>query len=342
MSLEGTQIRLRRRPTGSPQPDDFELARVEIGDPGPGEVRVKTLWLSLDPYMRGRMNDGPSYARPVGLGEVMTGEVVGRVEASRVDGVAEGTLVRAPSGWQTHAIHSAGAVTPLPELGVPPQTHLGVLGMPGLTAYAGLFELGQPQPGETFLVAAATGPVGSLAGQFARRRGLRTIGVAGGAEKVRWLAERFGFEIGLDHRADDFEDRLAKAVRESGVDIYMELVGGRVLEAVRPHLNVHARIPVIGTVAHYNAAAPVPGPDRLPGFMRDVLVKRLSVRGMIVWDFEHVRERFLAEVAPLVRSGDIHYLEDVVEGIDGAPAAFIGLLEGRNRGKLVVRVATDT
>jgi hypothetical protein len=335
-----TQIRLRQRPDGPPRLDDFEVARVDVADPAPGEVRLETLWLSLDPYMRGRMNDGPSYARPVGLGEVMTGEVVARVEASAADGLAVGTLVRAPVGWQTHAVLPAAEVTALPELGVPPQTHLGVLGMPGLTAYAGLLELGRPEAGETLVVAAATGPVGSLAGQLAKRRGVRTVGIAGGAQKVGWLGDVFGFDVALDHRADGFADALVRACPD-GVDIYLELVGGDVAAAVRPLLNTHARIPVIGTVAHYNAAVPPAGPDRLPGFMRDVLVRRLAVQGLIVWDYAHLRARFLAEVAPLVRAGEIRYIEDVVDGLDAAPAAFIGMLDGRNRGKLLVRVAAD-
>ncbi len=339
MTPASTQIRLRARPSGAPRLDDFEVARVDVTAPGPGEVLVKTLWLSLDPYMRGRMNDGPSYARPIALGDVMTGEVVGRVEASAA-GLAVGTLVRAPSGWQTHAVHPADAVTPLPELGVPPRAHLGVLGMPGLTAYAGLMELGRPQPGETLVVAAATGPVGSLTGQLAKRHGLRAVGIAGGGEKAGRLTEVFGFDVGLDHRADGFAHALGAACPD-GVDVYVELVGGHVLAAVRPLLNTHARMPVIGTVAHYNAAAAPQGADQLPLFVREVLVKRLTVRGLIVWDYAHLRGRFLDEVAPLVRSGEIRYLEDVVDGLDAAPAAFIGMLEGRNRGKLLVRVAAD-
>jgi NADPH-dependent curcumin reductase CurA len=335
-----TQIRLRRRPVGAPRLDDFEVARVEILEPAPGEVRVASLWLSLDPYMRGRMNDGPSYARPVGLGEVMTGEVVGRVEASAAAGLEAGTLVRAPSGWQTHAIHPADAVTPLPDLEVPPQTHLGVLGMPGLTAYAGLFELARPRPGETLVVAAATGPVGSLTGQLAKRHGLRTVGIAGGPEKAAQLTEVFGFDAGLDHRAEGFAEALRTACPD-GIDVYVELVGGHVLAAVRPLLNTHARVPLIGTVAHYNATRPPDGLDQLPVFMREVLVKRLTVQGLIVWDYARLRARFLDEVAPLVRRGEIRYLEDVVDGLDAAPAAFIGMLEGRNRGKLLVRVAAD-
>jgi NADPH-dependent curcumin reductase CurA len=183
--------------------------------------------------------------------------------------------------------------------------------------------------------------VGSLAGQLARRTGLRTVGIAGGGEKARQLTELFGFDAGLDHRAASFGDDL-RAACPDGIDVYVELVGGHVLAAVRPLLNTHARVPVVGTVAHYNADTPPAGPDRLPAFLREVLVKRLAVHGLIVWDYEHLRPRFLTEVAPLVRDGEIRYLEDVVDGLDAAPAAFIGLLEGRNRGKLLVRVADDT
>lgn len=334
------RIVLRRRPNGAPVADDFEHVRTPVPEPGPGEVRVETHWLSLDPYMRGRMNDGPSYAKPVGIGEVMTGEVVGRVTASRAQGVAEGTLVRAHAGWQTHAVLRASAVRPLDAMGLPPRLFLGVLGMPGLTAYAGVMELGRPKAGETLVVAAATGPVGSLAGQLAKRSGLRAVGIAGGPEKTAMLTGAFGFDAGLDHREPDLAARLREACPE-GVDIYVELVGGAVLRAVRPLLNTHARMPVIGTIAHYNATAAPEGTDRLPGFMREVLTKRLSVQGLIVSDFEHLRERFTSEVAPLVRRGAIHCLEDVVDGLDAAPRAFIGLLDGHNRGKLLVNVAPD-
>jgi NADPH-dependent curcumin reductase CurA len=340
MTIACHQVLLRRRPRGAPVAEDFAFARVPVPEPGAGEVRVRTLWLSLDPYMRGRMNDGPSYAAPVALGAVMTGEVVGRVEASRSPAVPEGTLVRAHAGWQTHAVLPADAVTPIRPEGVPPQAYLGVLGMPGLTAYAGLMELGRPKAGETLVVAAATGPVGSLTGQLARRLGLETVAVAGGPEKTALARELFGFTAALDHRAADLAERLGDAC-PNGVDIYVELVGGAVFAAVRPLLNTHARVPVIGTVAHYNATGPAAGPDRLPGFMRDILVKRLSVQGLIVWDYAHLRERFEAEVGPLVRDGEIAYLEDVVAGLEAAPQALIGLLEGRNRGKLVVEVAAD-
>ncbi len=340
MSDQRLRILLRRRPTGAPVLDDFQFDRTALPEPCTGEVRVRTLWLSLDPYMRGRMNDAPSYAPPVALGDVMTGEVVGRIDASRAPDLPEGTLVRAPVGWQSHAVLPATAVPPLDPLGLPPQLFLGVLGMPGLTAYAGVLELGRPKNGETLVVAAATGPVGSLAGQLAKRYGLRTVGIAGGPDKATLLTDLFGFDLGLDHRAPDLADRL-RAACPDGVDIYVELVGGTVFAAVRPLLNTHARVPVIGTIAHYNTAATQDGPDRLPLFMREILTKRLAVQGLIVWDYAHLHERFLSEIVPLVRNQEINYLEDVIDGLDEAPRAFIGLLEGRNRGKLVVRVAED-
>lgn len=334
------QVTLRRRPEGRPCPDDFAVIDVPIAEPGPGEVRLRTLWLSLDPYMRGRMADGPSYAQPVPLGGVITGEVVGRVEASSAPDRPVGAYVRGHGGWQSHPVMPA-EVTHLVDPSLAPlPAYLGVLGMPGLTAYAGLLELGRPKAGETLVVAAATGPVGSLTGQLAKGLGLRTVGVVGGPEKVRLAKDTFGFDVALDHRSPTFAEDLAAAC-PNGVDVYVELVGGHVLAAVLPLLNQHARMPVIGTIAHYNAASPPPGPDRLPALMRLVLVKRLRIEGMIVLDFEHLRERFVAEVAPQLRSGAIRYLEDVTEGLEAAPAAFIGLLEGGNRGKALVRVGGD-
>ena len=334
------QVILRRRPQGRPTPDDFAIVDVPAPPLGPGEVRLRTLWLSLDPYMRGRMADAPSYAQPVPLGSVMTGEVVGRVEASSDCARPVGAYVRGHGGWQTHPVLPAAATHLVDPTLAPLPRHLGVLGMPGLTAYAGVRELGRPRPGETFVVAAATGPVGSLAGQLARGQGARTVAIAGGAEKVRLAREDFGFDVALDHRSPSFADDLAAACPE-GIDVCLELVGGHVLDAVLPLLNVHARVPVIGTVAHYNATALPAGPDRLPWLMRQVLIKRLRVEGLIVWDFEHLREPFVAEVAAGLRDGSLRYLEDVVEGLEAAPAALVGLLEGANRGKVVVRVAAE-
>ncbi|MEO1091300.1 MAG: NADP-dependent oxidoreductase [Pseudomonadota bacterium] len=332
------QVVMRQRPHGKPSAADFDLVERPTPAPGPGEVLVETAWLSLDPYMRGRMAAGPSYASPLEPGDVITGEVVGRVSQSCVPDIPAGSFVRAPSGWQSHAVHAASAVHVVDPGKAPLSAYLGVLGMPGLTAYAGLHELGRPKASETLVVAAATGPVGSLVGQLAKRLGVRTVGIAGGADKVEMLAETFGFDVALDHRSANF-DKALRAACPGGVDVYVELVGGHVFDAVLPLLNVHARIPVIGTVAHYNATESAPGPDRMPMLMRQILVKRLAVEGLIVWDFEHLRPRFVDEMAALIRVGAIRYVEDVTEGLAAAPEAFIGLLEGANRGKALVRVA---
>ncbi len=334
------QIVLRRRPRGAPTADDFAVVETPLPEPGPDEVRLRTLWLSLDPYMRGRMSEGPSYAASIPLGGVISGEVIGVIEASSVADRPVGSYVRAHAGWQTAAVLPAHATQPVDPALAPLSAYLGVLGMPGLTAYAGLLELGKPQPGETLVVAAATGPVGSLVGQLAKRRGLRTVGIAGGAEKAALARNRFGFDVALDHRSPTFERDLGAACPD-GVDVYVELVGGRVLDAVLPLLNVHARVPVIGTIAHYNATALPAGPDRVPWLMRQILVKRLRIDGLIVWDFEHLRPQFVTEVADLIATNELRYLEDVSEGLEAAPGAFIALLNGGNRGKALVRVAAD-
>ncbi len=333
-----TRIVLASRPVGEPKPTDFRLEQATLPEPGDGELVLETLYLSLDPYMRGRMSAAKSYAKPVEIGAVMEGEVVARVLASRDPTHAEGDLVLARSGWQTHAVLPAAGVRRVPDAAEPISTALGVLGMPGLTAYVGLGNIGKPKPGETVVVAAATGPVGSAVGQIARQRGARAVGIAGGAPKVRALTEEFGFDVALDHRAPDFREKLAAACPD-GIDVYFENVGGAVFDAVLPLLNTFARIPVCGLVAHYNDTAPPPGPDRVPGLMRAVLSKRLTVRGFIVYDFAEDIPAFEREMTAWVREGKVRYREDVVEGLENAPEAFIGLLKGDNFGKLVIHVA---
>lgn len=333
-----TRIVLANRPVGEPKPTDFRLEQATLPEPGDGELVLETLYLSLDPYMRGRMSAAKSYAKPVEIGAVMEGEVVARVLASRDPAYAEGDLVLARSGWQTHAVLPAAGVRRVPDAAEPISTALGVLGMPGLTAYVGLGNIGKPKPGETVVVAAATGPVGSAVGQIARQRGARAVGIAGGAPKVRALTEEFGFDVALDHRAPDFREKLAAACPD-GIDVYFENVGGAVFDAVLPLLNTFARIPVCGLVAHYNDTAPPPGPDRVPGLMRAVLSKRLTVRGFIVYDFAEDIPAFEREMTAWVRDGKVRYREDVVEGLENAPEAFIGLLKGDNFGKLVIHVA---
>ena len=338
MSSQMRRIALARRPAGLPEPADFALETGPLPEPAEGEVLVGTRHLSLDPYMRGRMNDGPSYAAPVEIGGTMTGQGTGRVMASRAPGFAEGDLVTGMTGWASHAVLKAADLRKLPDPALETAA-LGVLGMPGFTAWVGLDRYASMQAGETLVVAAATGPVGAMVGQLARLAGLRTVAVAGGAEKCALARDTFGFDAALDHRAHDAKT-LRKALAEAapgGVDIYWENVGGKVLEAVLPLMNPHGRIPVCGTIAWYGGVES-DGTDRLPMLWRSVLVKRLHVNGLIVFDHWDRFDAFLSEVAPKVAAGEITWLEDVAEGLENAPDAFIGMLQGRNRGKQIVRV----
>ena len=339
-SMPNTAVLLRRRPEGEPKPDDFEIVERPCPAPGPGEVRLETLWLSLDPYMRGRMSAARSYAAPIELGEVMTGQAICRVESSNVASFRPGDLLLAPCGWQAVSISNGEGLVPFTSRPKPVTAALGALGMPGMTAYAGLAEIGKPKPGETVVVAAATGPVGSMVGQIARLRGCRAVGIAGGPEKCRLLVEHFGFDAAIDHRAPDLGARLAAACPK-GIDVYFENVGGAVWEAVLPLLNTFARVPVCGLVAQYNATALPDGPNRVPEVMRAVLSRRLTLRGFIVWDFEHRRGEFLREVGGWLANGDVKMLEHRVEGLANAPAALVDMLGGRNTGKVLVRVSPD-
>ena len=334
------RIVLARRPQGAPTPEDFRLEEAGLPEPGQDEVLVRTLWLSLDPYMRGRMSEGPSYAAPVGLGEVMEGECVGEVLASRHPGLAAGDLVAGHGGWQDHFVLPGPRLRKLDPEAAPLSTALGVLGMPGLTAYAGLLAIGRPQPGETVVVGAASGAVGAIAGQIAKLKGARAVGIAGGADKCRYVEEELGFERCLDRKTPDLPARLAAACPD-GIDVYLELVGGEVFWAVLPLLNRNARVPVIGGIAWYNLPGLPEGPDRTPLLMRAVLTKRLLVQGMIVWDYAAMQPDFEREVGVWVRSGELKYREDIVDRLERAPEAFLGLLEGRNFGKLAVRVAPE-
>lgn len=333
-----TQIRLARRPVGEPKDSDFELVTEELPEPGEGQVLLRTVYLSLDPYMRGRMSDAKSYAEPVGIGEVMVGGTVCEVLESRSDKRRRGDLVLAYTGWQTHAVVDARHTRRLDPAQAPVSTALGVLGMPGFTAYAGLLEIGRPQPGETVVVAAATGPVGSVVGQVARIRGARAVGIAGGPEKCRALLEEFGFDAAADHRSPAFVEDL-RAATSDGIDVYFENVGGPVTDAVIRRLNRYARIPVCGLVSSYNATEAPPGPDRLPAFLSRVLTLSLTVRGFIQDEFVPTHhDAFLAEMGGWVRDGSVRYREDVVDGLENAPEAFRGMLAGRNFGKVLVRV----
>jgi NADPH-dependent curcumin reductase CurA len=332
------QIRLAARPEGRPGPEHFRLEEQPVPPPAEGEVLLQTLYLSLDPYMRGRMSAARSYAKPVEIGAVMEGGTVCRVLESRHPGFAPGDVVLSHSGWQSHALASGEGLRKLDPTVAPVSTALGVLGMPGFTAWSGLLLLGQPKPGETVVVAAATGPVGSAVGQIARIKGARAVGIAGGPQKCAALREEFGFDAAIDHRAPDFAEQL-RAACPDGIDVYFENVGGPVWDAVFPLLNEFARVPVCGLVSQYNGAS-TEAPDRLPGLMREVLSRSLTIRGFIQREFAAHRPDFLREMSGWVAEGKVRYREDVVEGLERAPEAFVGLLEGRNFGKLLVRVAS--
>jgi len=339
MSQSAKRVVLNARPVGEPRPSDFRLEDYPMPTPGEGQVLLRTIWLSLDPYMRGRMSDARSYATPVPIGGVMEGGTVAEVLASNNSAFAKGDIVLAHSGWQSHALSDAKGLRKVdPKLG-PVSTAVGVLGMPGMAAYFGLLEIGKPQAGETVVVAAASGAVGSAVGQIAKIKGARAVGIAGGADKCRYVKEELGFDDCLDHRDPDLAAKLKEACPK-GIDVYFENVGGAVFEAVFPLLNSFARVPVCGLIAQANdTAATVP--KWAPSMMRDVLTKRLTIRGFIVSDFAARREDFLRDMSQWVREGRVKYREFVTAGLERAPAALIGLLKGANFGKQLVRVGPD-
>jgi hypothetical protein len=335
---DGQRVLLASRPVGEPKESDFRIEPMAVPVPGAGEMLLRTLWLSLDPYMRGRMSDAPSYAKPVDIGQVMEGRAVAEVVVSNKDGFAAGDIVLSPHGWQSHAVSEGKGLRKIDRTLAPVSTALGVLGMPGMTAYTGLLDIGQPKAGETVVVSAASGAVGSVVGQIARLKGARAVGIAGGPEKCRYVVDELGFDACLDHRAADLAGRL-KAACPNGIDVYFENVGGAVFEAVFPLLNNFARVPVCGQIATYNATEMPAGMLRTSAVTRAILTKRLTLRGFIVTDFAARQGDFLRDVSAWVREGKIRYREDIVDGLDRAARALIGLLRGENFGKLLVRVA---
>jgi NADPH-dependent curcumin reductase CurA len=337
---KGQRIVLASRPVGEPTPQNFRLEEFDVAAPKDGEVLLRTIWLSLDPYMRGRMSDGPSYAQPVPVGGPMEGGTVCEVLESKSPAFATGDIVLAHSGWQSHAIAEAKPLRKIdPSLG-PISTAVGVLGMPGMTAYTGLLDIGQPKAGETVVVAAASGAVGSAVGQIAKIKGARAVGIAGGKDKCDYVKNELGFDDCLDHRDPDLAAKL-KAACPKGIDVYFENVGGEVFEAVFPLFNAFARMPVCGLIAQYNAFEAPPVPTWATALMRHVLTKRLTIRGFIVSDFAGRRQDFLREMSEWVRDGKVKYREFVTEGLENAPDAFMGLLKGANFGKQLVRVGPD-
>jgi NADPH-dependent curcumin reductase len=336
--VKARQIVLAARPQGRPKPSDFRLEETEIPMPSAGQVLLRVQYLSLDPYMRGRMDDRKSYATPVPLGGVMQGESVAVVIASKHSAYTEGDIVLAQTGWRTHALSDRGDLRKLDPAIAPVTTGLGVLGMPGFTAYGGLRVIGKPAPGETVVVAAASGPVGSLVGQLAKIGGARAVGIAGGPEKCVYVKDELRFDAAIDHRDTGFAAKLAAAC-PNGIDVYFENVGGAIWQAVLPLLNKFARVPVSGLIAQYSSVAKGDGIDRLPATMRAILSNSVTVRGFLNYEFaaEHY-PAFLREVGAGIADGRIRYREDIVDGLENATEAFIGMLEGRNFGKLIVRV----
>lgn len=341
------RIALASRPTTAPTADNFRFESINIPALGEGEVLVQVHYMSLDPYMRGRMDDAKSYAAPVPIGGTMEGGGVGEVIASNSDRFQPGDFAFGMFGWATHGIQPAKMLRKIDPSQGPITASLGVLGMPGFTGWHGLNEYGRPKAGETLVVAAATGPVGSMVGQVAKSLGLRTVGIAGGADKCKLATETFGFDVCLDHRAFPDASSLRSALGQAcgdGIDIYFENVGGKVLEAVIPLMNPHGRIPICGMISWYNAGGLGAGADTemmAPALWRPILVKFLSVNGFIISNHWDRFPAFLSEVAPKVAAGEIKVVEDIADGLENAPAAFIGLLEGKNMGKQIVRVKPD-
>ena len=335
MENRNRQVLLKQRPTGAPTTADFDVADGPMPDPGAGEALVRGIYLSLDPYMRGRISGARSYAKPVEVGAVMEGRVVGEVMRSRDPGFREGDFVLGGYGWQLYSAVPGAGLLKLDPAEAPLSAALGVLGMPGLTAYVGLSEIGRPQRGETVVVSAASGAVGAVVGQLAGRAGARVVGIAGGADKCRYVEAEFGFDACIDHRAADLGAALDRAC-PNGIDVYWENVGGAVQQAVFPRLNDFGRMVMCGMVAEYNDLDPRPGPN-----LMSAVRKRIKIQGFIVSDQWQRFAEYRAMAAPLLKSGELKYREDVVNGLDRAPEAFIGLLQGRNFGKLVVRLADD-
>ena len=330
---------LAQRPQGMPSDQDIRLEQIAQPEPVQGQVLLRTLYLSLDPYVRGRMDDTPSYSPPLAIGEVICGGTVCRVEQSLNEKYRVGDLVLAYTGWQDYALSDGEGLQKLDANMAHPSYALGLLGMPGFTGYMGLTDIGNPQPGETVVVAATTGAVGSVVGQVAKLRGCHAIGIAGGAEKCRYAVETLGFDICLDHQAPDFAVQLKRACSK-GIDVYYENVGGAVFDAVLPLLNTKARIPVCGMISQYNGHHSDHQQDRLPLLMSTILKKRMRVEGFIIsQDYGDRYPEFYAQMSTWLAQGKIAFKEDIVEGLENSISAFQGLLSGKNFGKLIIKVA---
>jgi NADPH-dependent curcumin reductase len=333
------RVVLAERPNGLPNENTLRLEQVDIPTASAGEMLLRTVFLSLDPYMRGRMNDAKSYAEPVKIGETMTGQVVAQVVSSNLEKYAPGDFVLARNGWQDYAVSDGDEVMNLGQDPKNPSWSLGILGMPGYTAYAGLLHIGEPKPGETVVVAAASGPVGATVGQIAKIKGCRVVGIAGGADKCAHVVDNLGFDACIDHKAKDFASQLKDACPD-GIDVYFENVGGKVLYAVLPLLNAFARMPVCGVVAWYNLSGLPEGPDFGPAIMGTILRMKVKVQGFIIFASFPIEtyKDFVRDMAQWLAEGKVQYKEQVVEGLENAPSAFNDLLLGKSFGKMVVKV----
>lgn len=328
------QITLAARPVGFPQDSDFALVESEVPTPGPGEVLVHSQWLSLDPYMRGRMSEARSYAKPTEIGEPMTGQVVGEVVESQDARYAPGDTVVGQLGWRDYAVARGGTLRKLDPKLAPPQTALHVLGTTGLTAYFGLFDVGKPKPGDAVVVSAAAGAVGQMVGQLAKIAGCGpVVGLAGSAEKVSDLTELYGYDVGIDYKRDDVNEAVKQAC-PSGVDVYFDNVGGAVSETIFRRLALGARVPICGQISQYN----LPEPELAPRNLSFLVVFRARLEGFLVSDYVHRFPEGLRRLGGWLAEGKLRYREDVTEGLENAPAAFMGMLRGENRGKALVKL----
>jgi NADPH-dependent curcumin reductase CurA len=334
---ENQRIVLASRPRGKPTMDNFRIESAAIPKVGQGQVLLKTHYLSLDPYMRGRMSAGDSYAENVKIDQVMVGGTVSEVMESRNPALKTGQLVSSYSGWQQYEVSSGAGIRPLDPRIKPTSYALGVLGMPGWTAYVGLLDLADPQPGETVVLAASTGAVGSVVGQIAKIRGCRVVGIAGAKEKCEYAVQELGYDACVSHYDDDMAAQLA-AQCPNGIDVYFENVGGSSWAAVMPLLNNFARVPVCGLIAHYNQTSLPPGPDRMSVLQGLILTRRLKMQGFIISDYPERIPDFVRDVSGWLAEGKIKYREHMVNGLENAPEAFFGLFKGANFGKLVVNV----
>jgi NADPH-dependent curcumin reductase CurA len=326
------RVTLAARPQGFPKDSDFRVDEAEVREPGAGEVLVRVLWVSVDPYQRGRMSDQRSYAKPLELGDVITSQSLGEVVESRDARFAPGELVVGQLGWQEYAVARGGALRTVPPFLDPPTLALHVVGLTGMTAYFGLLDVGHPRPGDTVVVSGAAGAVGQVVGQIAKLAGCATVGIAGGPDKCTDCV-MYGYDVAIDYKEEGFREEL-KAACPHGVDVYFDNVGGEVSTAVHRRLNIGARIVICGQVSQYNLDRPAPtfDPRLLIGF-------RARMEGFLVSDYAHRFDEAAARLARWVSEGEIIWQEDVTDGLENAPAAFIGMLHGENRGKALVKVA---